>query len=137
MSRPCCGAARHRDRQVSGRIIEVWNKIDLLPPGRRAAGGADDGRAGPPRDHADLGVDGQRASRLLLQLIEDRLNKGTSAGIHQSTSPAPTSPRLQRLYELGEVMSRDDDAETAHDACRVCCVSPAQRVPRFGRAEAH
>ena len=100
----------------SERIIEVWNKIDLLPPEARPAAQmtAEPGRPAIVPISALTG----EGIPALLQLVEDRLNKGRAEFIVDLAGA--DLAKLHRLYELGEVMSREDDEEgTTHAVLRV------------------
>ncbi len=100
----------------SERIIEVWNKIDLLPPDARPEGQL---KAEPGRP-AIVPISALTGEGLpaLLQLVEDRLNKGRAEFIVDLAGA--DLAKLHRLYELGEVMSREDDENgTTHAILRI------------------
>jgi GTP-binding protein HflX len=85
------------------RIIEVWNKVDLLPAHLRPNGGS-----GGVSEAAHVtvsaltgeGVDG------LLALIEEHFASGQ--GTYRVELSGTDTGRLHRLYELGEVLKRED-----------------------------
>nr|WP_244540276.1 GTPase HflX [Kaistia soli] len=100
----------------SERIIEVWNKIDLLPEDARPS---EQLKAEPGRP-AVVPISALTGEGLpaLVQLVEDRLNKGRAA--FTVDLAGADLAKLHRLYELGEVMSREDDEDgTTHAVLRV------------------
>ena len=105
-----------------GRIIEVWNKIDLLPDGER-----------PSRTSAADGVPVVAISALtgaglpeLLDAIEQRVSADRS--VFSVELSGENLANLHRLYELGEVLERTDTDEGSTVArVRV----PAETLTRF------
>jgi len=100
----------------SERIVEVWNKIDLLPPDARPAAHptAEPGRPAIVPISALTG----EGIPALLQLVEDRITQDRPEFV-VALSGAELG-KLHRLYELGEVLSREDDAEgVTHAVLRV------------------
>ncbi|MBN9018272.1 MAG: GTPase HflX [Rhizobiales bacterium] len=91
----------------SERLIEVWNKIDLLPSDARPMDRltAEKGRPAIVPISALTG----EGIPALLQLIEDRLNKDRLT-FEVRLADAALS-KLHRLYELGEVMERHDEED--------------------------
>lgn len=89
-----------------GRIVEVLNKIDLLPAGERGeilAKTADrDDRV------AISSIDGQGLERLY-EILDQRLTAGST--YHQLYLPATEGQKLSWLYENCEVVDREDDEE--------------------------
>ena len=90
--------------EESGRFIEVWNKVDLLPPGERR-----NGNGGP---HAS-GIQTIAVSALtgegidaLLAAIEARVTPDHET--YRVTLSGAELANLHRLYELGEVRERTD-----------------------------
>jgi GTP-binding protein HflX len=88
------------------RILEVWNKIDLIPPDRRPT---------TPIEHADqpavfaisaLTGEGVPA---LLAAVEARLT--ASQQIFKVSLTGEGLAKLHRLYDFGEVLDRKDRAD--------------------------
>jgi GTP-binding protein HflX len=85
------------------RIIEVWNKVDLLPAHLRpngSAGGTTETAHAAVSALTGEGVDG------LLALIEEHFAKGQ--GTYRVELAGADTSQLHRLYELGEVLERED-----------------------------
>ena len=92
-----------------GRVIEVWNKIDLLPPSERPP------RIVQPRSNGKSGgsplvvsvaaLTGEGLPELL-QAIEDRLSEGQA--VYRIELSGAKLGDLHRLYDLGEVLDRED-----------------------------
>ena len=111
------------------RIIEVWNKADLLDPAQRERIINSARRPGPDeRQHMVVSaVTGQGVDALLLA-IEERLAEGRRL-YHLSLEPSD-GVGLAWLYENTEVMSRDSDDEGR----QLLCVRVASdRAERFER----
>ncbi len=98
------------DIESPGRVIEVWNKIDLLPPDERPP------RFVPPRLSGKTGAAAAVVSVAaltgeglpeLLRAIEDRL--GEDDTVYQVALSDAQMADLHRLYEMGEVLHRDDN----------------------------
>jgi GTP-binding protein HflX len=97
------------DIESPGRVIEVWNKIDLLPPDERPP------RIVPPRTNGKSGgsplvvsvaaLTGEGLPELL-QAIEDRVSEGQA--IYRIELSGEELADLHRLYDFGEVLERDD-----------------------------
>ena len=89
------------------RVIEVWNKVDLIDADARSAlADEEKTHASPPL--AISAATGEGIDRLL-QAIEDRLAQGRS--LVELTLDAGDGRGLHWLYEHAEVMSRcDEDA---------------------------
>src|SRR5690606_30837911 len=90
------------------RVIEVWNKIDLLPPSARPERGR--GTSDSPEIVAISALTGE-GQEALVEAIERRLSAGRSV-FRVELSDADLG-RLHHLYELGEVLERDDRASGA------------------------
>jgi GTP-binding protein HflX len=113
------------DDTSSGRIIEVWNKIDLLPEGSRPvrASAADASPVVPVSALTGAGL------QELLELIERRVSSDRS--VFRVELSGEGLALLHRLYELGEVLERTDTAEGSTVArVRV----PAESLSRFRRS---
>jgi len=98
------------DTHEPGRLIEVWNKIDLVPPPRRPA------RLEPGRGNGEGSTNGQPISALtgegvpeLLTAIERRL--AAERPVFDVELSGQGVSELHRLYELGEVLSRTDNPD--------------------------
>ena len=99
------------DARAPAKVIEVWNKVDLLPaeqrpPRTRAA--AANGEAHEPAVVAVSALTGEGLPELTA-LIEQRLTGGRK--IYRVTLRGAALGSLHRLYELGEVLSREDTAD--------------------------
>jgi GTPase len=110
------------DLDSSDRIIEVWNKIDLLPePGRPAR--TNDGEG--PRVVAVSALTGEGLDELLAA-IATRLS--AKRAVFEVALSGEGLGALHRLYELGEVLTRTDSADGSTVArVRV----PDARLDRF------
>jgi GTP-binding protein HflX len=93
------------DVSKSDRLIEVWNKIDLLPPDARPMD-----RLQADKDRPAIipisALTGEGVPALL-QTVEDRLSN--NRGVFTLVLEGADLSKLHRLYELGEVLSRTDD----------------------------
>ncbi|CAN5321566.1 GTPase HflX [soil metagenome] len=100
--------------QAPERVIEVWNKIDLLPPERRPPhliGPRANGEAGAtPAVVAVSALTGEGLPELLAA-IEERV--AGARRVYALTLAGEAQGRLHRVYELGEVLERSDDADGA------------------------
>jgi len=97
------------DADAPQRVIEVWNKIDLLPAGARP-GPRPAGRDGGPEVVAISALTGEGLPALLAA-IEERV-AGQNRVFRVELAGAELR-HLHRLYELGEVLDRVDTAEGA------------------------
>ena len=114
------GAAAHADR-----VIEVWNKVDLLDADARSALAVEE------KTHAAAplvisAATGEGIDRLL-QAIEDRL--ACSRSLVEVTLDACDGRGLHWLYEHAEVMSRRDEEAGLRLTVRV----PTDQVERVKR----
>jgi GTP-binding protein HflX len=119
------------DVRAPAKVIEVWNKIDLLPPERRpprmtAAQANGEGTA--PAVVAVSALTGEGLPELL-ELIEQRLTGGRRT--YTVTLAGAGLGNLHRLYELGEVLER---ADTEEGATVVTIRVPRERDAAFRRA---
>jgi GTP-binding protein HflX len=90
------------DANDAERVIEVWNKIDLIPEDRRPTPAA---QAGRPAIVLVSALKGEGLPALL-DAVERRLSRS-----HQTfkiTLAGDALANLHRLYDLGEVVSRRD-----------------------------
>jgi GTP-binding protein HflX len=119
------------DVQAPAKVIEVWNKIDLLPPERRPprmTAAQASGEGGAPAVIAVSALTGEGIADLL-ELIEQRLTGGRRTYVVSLAGAALGN--LHRLYELGEVLQRTDtDDGTTVISVRI----PAERDAQFRRA---
>jgi GTPase len=114
------GVADHADR-----VIEAWNKVDLLDPDARAALAQEQ----ETRETAPLAISAVTGEGIdhLLSAIEDRLARGRS---HlELTLDASDGQGLHWLYEHAEVMSRSDEEGELRLTIRV----PPDQIERVKR----
>jgi GTP-binding protein HflX len=105
------------------RVIEVWNKIDLLPGAVPRSTNSEGPQVVTLSALTGEGIDE------LLNAIEQRLSAGRQ--IFEIALEGAGLADLHRLYELGEVVSRVDTPEGATVASiRV----PAENLDRFRRS---
>jgi GTPase len=97
------------------RVIEVWNKLDRLDAGARAA--LTEHRDG--KEAAPLAVSALTGEGIdcLLVAIEDRL--AHARAVVDLTLDAADGPGLHWLYEHGEVLVRRDEGNEIHLTVRV------------------
>ena len=124
------------DVRAPAKVIEVWNKIDRLPPGQRPPRMTPARANGETNTPAVVAVSALSGEGLpdLLELIEQRIVGGrrtytvalTGAGLGD----------LHKLYEMGEVLERSDTAEGATIAAvRVAADRDAQFRKAFPEAK--
>jgi len=117
-----------------GRIIEVWNKSDLLGPEERERRAALTrlGHPGAPSPWLVSAVTGEGIDALL-EAIEQRLTH--SHARFSLTIAADDGAGLAWVYEMAEVLSRSsDDAGAAHLVLRVPPERQGRLERRFGAA---
>jgi GTP-binding protein HflX len=95
-----------------GRVIEIWNKIDLIPPDERPP------RIVPPRTNGKSGgsplvvsvaaLTGEGLPELL-QTIENRVSESQS--IYRIDLSGERLADLHKLYDFGEVFDREDRSD--------------------------
>ncbi|MCR4283543.1 MAG: GTPase HflX [Bauldia sp.] len=119
------------DARAPGKVIEVWNKIDKLPAAQRP----------PPVIPARINGDGSAPAVVavsaltgeglptLLEAIERQV--AGSRRIYTVELTGAALGQLHRLYELGEVIGRED---TAEGATIVRVRVPPDRETAFRRA---
>jgi GTP-binding protein HflX len=118
------------DPREPGRLIEVWNKIDLIPPARRPS------RLMAERENGEATLGSLPISALtgegipeLLEAIERRLS--ADRPVFEVELSGEGLSGLHRLYELGEVLSRADKSDgSIVTSVRV----PKEAVSRFRSA---
>jgi len=119
------------DARAPGRVIEVWNKIDLLPPARRPPRVVPALVNGEGRAPAAVAVSALTGEGLpeLLDLIEQCIVGGRQTFVVDLAGEALAN--LHLLYEMGEVVERTDTPDGAtHARVRV----PAERTALFRRS---
>ncbi|MBA5776586.1 GTPase HflX [Stappia sp. F7233] len=104
------------------RIIEVWNKIDLVDPVRREALLSDNARAEGPIAVSAVSGDGIAA---LLARIEDRVAEDRV--VYSLSLPLAEGETLAWLYRAAEVLERRDGEATSMLTVRV----PEKQRERF------
>ena len=99
------------DVRAAAKVIEVWNKIDLLPPDRRPPRLTPAQASGEGIAPAIVAVSALTGEGLpeLLELIEQRLVAGRRT--YTVSLAGAALGDLHRLYELGEVLERTDTPE--------------------------
>ena len=96
------------------RVIEVWNKIDLLPPAQRPPRLIPAVPGGGPAVVTVSALTGEGLGDLLA-LIEE--TAAAARRTYEVRLEGAALARLHRLYEIGEVLDRSDNADgstTAH-----------------------
>ncbi len=119
------------DVTAPAKVIEVWNKIDLLPVAQRPPRMTPARANGEGNTPAIIAVSALTGEGLpeLLQLIEQRIAAGRRTYRVELTGAGLGD--LHKLYEMGEVLDRQDTAEGATVASvRV----PADRDAQFRKA---
>jgi GTPase len=120
------------DLTQPGKLIEVWNKIDLIPPARRPARlNPERGNGGEAATTTGLPVSALTGEGIpeLLNAVEKRL--AAERPVYQVELSGQGVSDLHRLYELGEVLSRTDNPDgSIVTSVRV----PKEAVSRFRRA---
>jgi GTP-binding protein HflX len=111
-------------------IIEVWNKLDLLPPDARAAREMQAQRN--PQTVLVSAWTGEGLDQLLGK-IEQKLGAGNA--IYRAIIDAGDGKGLAWLYERGEVLSRQNQADgKARLTVRLTPDAAGQASARFGKA---
>ena len=124
-------AALDVDVRAPARVIEVWNKIDLLPPEQRPPRMTNAQASGEGAAPAVVAVSALSGEGLpeLLGLIEQRLTGGRH--IYAVSLAGAALGGLHRLYEMGDVLERTDaDDGTTLVTIRV----PAEKDTAFRQA---
>lgn len=96
------------DVDAPGRVVEVWNKIDLLAPERRPPRRIAAHTAGKQTGPAVVSVSALTGEGLddLLMVIEESI--AADRAVYQVEVSGEGLGRLHRLYGLGEVLDRQD-----------------------------
>jgi GTP-binding protein HflX len=84
-------------------IFEVWNKLDLLPPGEAA-----DVRAAAAADDATIAISAETGEGVpaLLERLGEQLTR--QAHVHEFVFPASEGRKIAWLHAHGEVLEEDD-----------------------------
>ncbi len=96
------------------RVIEVWNKVDLMPPAQRPPRVIPAAAGNGPAVVAVSALTGEGLPELLA-LIEEKV--ATARRTYEVRLEGAALGQLHRLYEVGEVLDRSDNADgstTAH-----------------------
>ncbi len=96
------------------RVIEVWNKLDLMPPMRRPPRVIPAAPGGGPAVVTISALTGEGLAELLA-LIEDKV--AAARRTYEVRLEGAALGQLHRLYEVGEVLDRIDNPDgstTAH-----------------------
>jgi GTP-binding protein HflX len=120
------------DPDESGRIIEVWNKVDLLGPEdheRILAQAARDPDERHPAAVSALTGEGVDA---LLRIIEDRIARDRPS--YDLSLDSADGQSLNWLYENAEIISRSDDEQMINLRVRVAAEKAARLTQRFPSA---
>jgi GTPase len=119
------------DARAPDKVIEIWNKIDMLPEAQRpprAIPARINGDGSAPAIAAVSALTGEGIAELLAA-VEQRLGAGRRT--YTVTLSGEALGQLHRLYEMGEVLGREDTADgTTIAEVRV----PGERDTDFRRA---
>ncbi|WP_431195176.1 GTPase HflX [Bauldia litoralis] len=99
------------DASDPDHVIEVWNKIDLIPPEQRPPARRAATKTGKPVGPTVIPVSALTGGGLetLLTAIEDHL--AIDRPIYRVELTTDGLARLHRLYEMGEVLDREDSSD--------------------------
>ena len=101
------------DVHAPRRVVEVWNKIDLIPSPERPARFVEaraEGENGLPAVVAVSALTGEGLPELL-DAIEQRISAHDR--VYEVELAGEALGRLHKLYELGEVLDRKDRSDGA------------------------
>jgi GTP-binding protein HflX len=116
-----------------GRIIEVWNKADLLPPEERERLEASTARMPPEQRPALLSAQTGEGVENLLKAIELRISEGRPT--FQVVLDPSDGQGLNWLYEQAEVLDRRTDADgKLHLVTRIASEKEPRLRARFAGA---
>jgi GTP-binding protein HflX len=120
------------DPEDSSRIIEVWNKADLLDPDEHERLMAQSQRM--PEDKRPALVSALTGDGIpeLMRVIEDRISKGRPT-YHVLLDPGE-GQALNWLYENGEILGRDDRESTVAVRVRIAPEKEPRFLQRFPKA---
>ncbi|MGB0577656.1 MAG: GTPase HflX [Alphaproteobacteria bacterium] len=108
------------------KIIEVRNKIDLLPAEERVK---EEGRAGRNPNEIALSAASGEGCRTLLELIDDRLN--TDRSIVEVSLDFSDGEAIAWLYNRGEILERRDEESSAYFRVGMDSIDLARFEHRF------
>ncbi|MCB1486569.1 MAG: GTPase HflX, partial [Bauldia sp.] len=96
------------DVNAPDHVIEVWNKIDLIPPGQRPPARIAPTKTGSPATPTVVSISALTGEGLddLLAAIGDHL--AIERPVYRVELTPEGSARLHRLYQFGEVLDRED-----------------------------
>lgn len=120
------------DPEDSSRIIEVWNKADLLDSDEHERLMAQSQRM--PEDKRPALVSALTGDGIpeLMRVIEDRISKGRPT-YHVLLDPGE-GQALNWLYENGEILGRDDRESTVAVRVRIAPEKEPRFLQRFPKA---
>ncbi len=102
------------EAKAADRVIEVWNKVDLMPPAQRPPRVIPAVPGGGPAVVTVSALTGEGLAELLA-LIEEKV--AAARRTYEVRLEGAALAQLHRLYEVGEVLDRSDNADgstTAH-----------------------
>ncbi len=120
------------DPEETGRIIEVWNKADLLGPEERERLLAQAQRMPEERRPALVSALTGQGLEELMQVIEARISKGRPT-FHVVLDPSD-GKSLNWLYENAEILGRDNRDEAVALRVRVAVEKEPRLLQRFPKA---
>ncbi|MFN3686604.1 GTPase HflX [Salinarimonas sp.] len=120
------------DPDDPGRIIEVWNKADLLAPDEEAALAERAARMRPEERPAVVSALTGRGVSELLQRIEDRVARGRPV-FSLELDPAD-GQGVNWLYEEAEILSREDRDDAIAFRVRIAAEKEPRLLQRFPAA---
>ena len=97
------------EAEDSRRVIEVWNKVDLLDEERREALQTSAGQRGRDARPAVVSALTGAGLDVLLSAVEERLAEGR--GLYQVAVGAGDGKGLHWLYEHAEIIGRQDEQD--------------------------
>ncbi len=122
------------DTEPGGRMVEVWNKIDLLPPEERERMVNTAVRAGETERPVLVSALTGEGTSGLLDMIEAQITAGRVT--LSVRLPAEDGEGLGWLYRHGEVMDRETDADgLLHVSLRILPERVDLVKRRFGAAQ--
>ncbi len=120
------------DPSETGRIIEVWNKADLLADDERARLANQASRMPADRQPALVSAMTGEGVDALLQTIEDRIARGRPR--YRILLDPADGQGLNWLYENAEILGREDREEAIAVRVRVAPEKEPRLLQRFPKA---
>ena len=120
------------DPDDSSRIIEVWNKADLLDPDEHERLMAQSQRMPEEKRPALVSALNGEGIAELMRVIEDRIAKGRPT-YHVLLDPGE-GQALNGLYENGEILGRDDRETAVAVRVRIAPEKEPRFLQRFPKA---